>query len=262
MILLHIGAALNLAVNSEQQSPWHNLAPRTRVLCAVLFVFASSLTPNGHWWTWLIYAIGLFLLIGLSRVTLSVLLRRVGVEFLFTASVLLGTLFRQGGETVFQWGWLRITTAGLIVLGSVTLKAVMALLMLNLLVLTTPIPNLLHALVELRMPPLLVAILGSMYRYIAVLADELTSMRQAALSRNLLSTRRWHRQVVAHMMGSLFIRTYERGDRVHQAMLSRGYTGLLPLEHLPMGGKADTLALTLLTLLLLVGQAVYLLVEI
>lgn len=256
-MLLHVGT-FNLAIDCDRTSPWHALAPRTRVLCAVLFVFASALTPHGHWWTWLIYGLGLLGLIRLSQIQLPVLLRRVGVEFLFIAAVLLGTLFRPGGTPVFEWGWLRLTSEGLTVLGSVTLKSLLALLMLNLLVLTTAIPALFQALVELRMPPLLVAILAAMYRYIGVLVDEFTAMRQAALARNLMNQRRWQRQVVAHMMGSLFIRTYERGERVHQAMLARGYTGLPPVEALPQGGRADVIALSLTGLLLLAGQAVYL----
>jgi cobalt/nickel transport system permease protein len=257
MILLHLGT-LHLAVECDRVSPWHRLTPRTRVLCAFLFVFASSLTPNGRWLTWLVYGLGLLVLIGISRVSLPVLLRRVGVEFLFIAAVLLGTLFRPGGEPVLEWGWLRITTEGLTVLASVTLKAALALLMLNLLVLTTTIPKLFHALSELRTPPLLVAILASMYRYIGVLLAEFTAMRRAALCRNLMSHPRWHRQVVGNMLGSLFIRTYERGDRIHQAMLARGYSGLPPLEQTPQSSAADPLALTLMTLLLLLGQAVYL----
>jgi cobalt/nickel transport system permease protein len=131
--------------------------------------------------------------------------------------------------------------------------------MLNLLVLTTTIPALFHGLAALRMPPLLVAILASMYRYISVLADEFTAMRRAATSRNLFSTGRRQRQVIGNMMGSLFIRTYERGERIHQAMLARGFTGLPPLATRVRIGPADRLALTLMTLLLLLGQGVTLL---
>jgi cobalt/nickel transport system permease protein len=236
MMLLHIGT-FHLAIDERQKSPWHDLAPRTRVLCAGLFVFANALTANGHWWTWLVYGLGLLVLIRLSHITGAVFLRRVVVEFLFIGVVLLGTLFRPGETTLFQWGWIHISQEGLTVLGSVSLKAFLSLMMLNLLVLTTPIPALLHALRELRVPPLLVAILAAMYRYIGVLVSEFTAMRRAALSRNLM--------------------TYERGDRIHQAMLARGYTGLPPIEQMPPGGKADILALTLILALLGLGQLIY-----
>lgn len=256
-MLLHLGA-FHLDVDSKLSTPWHQLAPRTRVLWALLFVFATALTPNGRWWTWAIYGLSLAVLILLSRVTLPVLLRRVAVESSFIGVVLLGTLFRPGGTVLWQWGWLQITTEGLMVLGSVSFKAFLCLLMLNLLVLTTSIPALLHALIALRMPPLLVAILASMYRYIGVLVDEFNTMRRAAASRNLIGSNRYQRMVVGNMVGALFIRTYERGERIHQAMLARGYSGLPPAEAVPPGGRRDQVALTIITILLLLGQAIYL----
>jgi cobalt/nickel transport system permease protein len=258
MLLLHLGA-VHLDVDSKRSTLWHNLVPQTRVLCVVLSVFAISFTPNGQWWTWGIYASGILGLLLLSQVTWSVLFKRLMVESAFVGVVLLGTLFRDGGEVLWQWGWLRITTAGLTILGSVTIKALLCLILLNVLTLTTSVPLLLHALLSLRVPPLLVAIMASMYRYIGVLADEFTSMRRAALSRNLMGNRNWQRLVIGNMFGSLFIRTYEQGERVHQAMLSRGYDGIPPIHDLPKSSGVDIAALTITILVALLGQAIYLL---
>lgn len=255
-MLLHV-SAFKLDINSKQTTPWHSLAPRTRLLCMLLSVFAIALTPNGHWWTWAIYGSGVLTVIVLSRVTLLALLKRVAVEFAFVGVVLLGTLFRSGGDEIWSWGPLQITTVGLTVLGSVTFKTLLSLLMVNVLILTTSIPALLHALVELRTPSLLVAIMASMYRYISVLTGEFSAMRRAAASRNLIGSNRWQRLVIGNMIGSLFIRTYERGDRVYQAMLSRGYQGIPPVEKVQPGGKRDILALTLTVTLALLGQVVY-----
>jgi cobalt/nickel transport system permease protein len=256
-MLLHIGA-FHLDIDSKRVTLWHKLAPHTRLLCILLFVFAIVLTPNGHWLTWAIYGLVVLCLILLSRVTLSVLLKRVAVESVFISVVLLGTLFREGGRVLWAWGPLKITTVGLTVLGSVTLKALLSLLVLNVLTLTTSIPALLNALLVLRTPPLLVAILASMYRYINVLIGEFNAMSRAAASRNLVGSNRWQRLVVGNMMGSLFIRTFERGERVYQAMLSRGYQGIPVLEKVPKGGRWDVVALTLTIILALLGQAVYL----
>ena len=255
-MLLHIGA-FHLDVDSKHATPWHSLAPRTRVMCALLLVFAIALTPNGHWWTWAIYGLALVSLLFLSQITLPVLLKRLAVEFTFIGVVLLGTLFRGGGTVLWSWGPLQITTVGLTILGSVTLKALLSLLTLNLLTLTTSVPALLHALLELRTPPLLVAILASMYRYISVLIGEFNSMRRAAASRNLMGSNRWQRLVIGNMIGALFIRTYERGNRVYQAMLSRGYQGIPTVEKVPLGGRRDVVALTLTAILALLGQAIY-----
>jgi cobalt/nickel transport system permease protein len=257
-MLLHIGT-FHLDVDSQGITLWHRLSAPTRILCTVLLVFAIALTPNGRWATWAIYGIGLALLILVSRVTLLVLLKRVAVEFVFMGAVLLGTLFRSGGSVLWQWGWLQVTTEGLMVLTSVSLKALLCLLMLNLLTMTTPIPALLHGLAALRVPPLLVAILTSMYRYIAVLNDEFQAMKRAAISRNLMGNQRWQRLVVGNMMGSLFIRTLDRGDRIHRAMLSRGYEGMPSVQKMPRRSPWDVIALTLTATLTLLGQGIYLL---
>jgi cobalt/nickel transport system permease protein len=242
MILLHLGA-LHLDLDSKGATFWHRLAPRTRLFCALLFVFATALTPNGHWVTWLVYGIGLGILILTSRVTLPVLLRRVAVEMLFISVVLIGTLFRGGGEVLWRWSVLQITTVGLMILGSVTTKALLCLLMMNVLVLTTPIAALLNAFAALGTPPLLVAIMASMYRYIGVLMEEFKTMQRAANSRNLMAN------------PQRFIRTYERGDRVHSAMLSRGYNGLPPVQESVQTGWLDWVMLTVTVAVLLLGQA-------
>ena len=246
-------------IDSQKSTFWHSLAPRTRVLCAVLMVLAIAFTPNAHWWTWAAYGVTVLCLIAIGRATWIALLKRVAIEFAFIGTVLLGTLFHDGGEVIWQWGVIRITTEGLTVLGSVTLKATLCLLMLNFLTLTTSIPALLQSLVQLRVPPLLVAILASMYRYIGLLIDELGAMRQAAASRNLaVSSGQRQRSVVGNMFGALFIRTFERGERVHQAMLARGYTGIPHIRDLPTGGRHDVLALSAIALITLLGQAIYL----
>ncbi len=67
-----------------------------------------------------------------------------------------------------------------------------------------------------------------MVRYGDVIADELRRMRTARLSRGFEARGPRHWGVLAKSAGALFIRSYERGERVHLAMLSRGYTGSMP----------------------------------
>jgi cobalt/nickel transport system permease protein len=257
VLLLHLGT-FHLDIDSKQATFWHSLAPRTRLLCALLMVFAIALTPNGRWWTWAIYSVGVFGLVWFSRVTKTVLLKRIAVEFAFIATVLLGTLFRDGGSVLWSWGIIRITTEGLTVLSSVTIKALLSLFTLNILTLTTSVPALLNALTALRVPPLLVATLASMYRYISVLIREFQAMKKAAASRNLARNHVWQRFVIGNMMGTLFIRTFERGERVYQAMLARGYQGVPVVEKVPTGGRRDIFVLAFTVVLALLGQSIYL----
>jgi cobalt/nickel transport system permease protein len=258
-MLLHIHT-FQLDVDGQTVTPWSQLTAKTRLLCVLLLVFAIALTPNGRWLTWAVYGIAVGAIVLVSRVTVAVLLRRVAVEFLFVGVVLLGTLFQSGGEVVYRLGGLQITTAGLTVLGSVTVKTLLSLLMLNILTLTTAIPDLLQGLMALRVPPLLVAILAAMVRYIGVLLAEFDAMQRAALSRNLMGRRGWQRLVIGNMMGALFIRTLDRGERVHRAMLSRGYDGLSTVKDQAISRQADRVALTLVGAIGLIGQTIYLFV--
>jgi cobalt/nickel transport system permease protein len=252
-MVLHLGV-FTLDKDSKHQTFWHSLMPKTRLLCVLLLILAIGLTPNGSWLAWGIYSIGILIVLLMSQLSYATLVRRLAIEFSFVGVVLVGTLFRGGGQVLWQWGLLTITTNGLTVLGSVSAKAFLSLLLLNLLTLTTPVPALLQALAALKMPPLLVAILSSMYRYLAVLTEEFSAMRRAALSRNLMNSRRWQRLIVGNMFGSLFIRTLERGERVHQAMLSRGYTGTPRGIETSRSRQRDHLAIALTAVFAVLGQ--------
>ena len=68
-----------------------------------------------------------------------------------------------------------------------------------------------------------------MLRYADVIAGEMRRMRIARESRcfTARSVRGW--RTLGHAAGALFVRCYERGERVHLAMLARGYTGTMPV---------------------------------
>jgi cobalt/nickel transport system permease protein len=69
-----------------------------------------------------------------------------------------------------------------------------------------------------------------MLRYMNVVNDEMERMRIARASRGFEASGVQHWKVLGHSAGALFIRSYERGERVHLAMISRGYQGLMPQE--------------------------------
>ncbi len=262
-MLLHIAPFLS-PLSPSPETQWHRLSPAGRILCAGLGVFAIALTPNGQWLTWLVYGLVIFALVLLSQVPLKLLGKRLAVELVFVSLVILGTLFRREGDVVWQWAWLRITSQGLVIMGSVAIKVFLSLLLLNVLTLTTPISDLLLGLQVLRVPPLLIALLAAMSRYLELLVGEFQGMQRAAQSRNLLSTAATVRLVLAHTLGSLFIRTYERGERIAQAMAARGYSqpshGKPGLLWGTNSGRArgDVLAVSLTLGIGLAGQLVHL----
>ena len=114
---------------------------------------------------------------------------------------------------------------------TIMLKSWVSVQAATLLVFTTPFHDLLEGLARLKLPVLMVAIISLMYRYLAVLTGEANRMMRARASRAavLPGARRpgavWQARVVGNMVGALFIRSYERSERVYLAMQSRGYSG-------------------------------------
>src|SRR5262245_35283276 len=96
---------------------------------------------------------------------------------------------------------------------------------------TTRPQELVAGLQRLRLPRLLVETLSFMVRYLDVVADDLRRMRIARDSRAFSARGPRHWGVLASTAGALFVRSYERGERVHLAMLSRCYTGRLVLHN-------------------------------
>jgi len=124
------------------------------------------------------------------------------------------------------WLWqVSVTYDGLQVLTNILAKAWLSILSLILLTSSTKLANLLRGLEQLRMPRVMVMILSFMYRYLFVLVDEVMRMKQARDSRNFGGKRLWQIRTIGNMIGTLFIRSYERGERVYAAMVARGFDG-------------------------------------
>ncbi|MDQ3958585.1 MAG: energy-coupling factor transporter transmembrane protein EcfT, partial [Actinomycetota bacterium] len=93
---------------------------------------------------------------------------------------------------------------------------------------TTPIADLLRGLEALRAPRAFTSIAGFMSRYADVIAGEMRRMSIARRSRAHDPRYVWQARGTAAVAGTLFVRSFERGERIYAAMLSRGFTGELP----------------------------------
>jgi cobalt/nickel transport system permease protein len=145
-------------------------------------------------------------------------------------------MFNLPGQPLFalQLGpWhLVATDAGVVRFASIVIRTWLSVQMAILLTATTRFPDLMHALQHLRVPQLLVAIISFMYRYLFVIADEAIRLMRAREARSARSASgagggsiAWGARVTGNMVGQLFLRSYERSDRVYNAMLARGYNG-------------------------------------
>jgi len=136
-----------------------------------------------------------------------------------------------------------ISAEGLALMGGLIGRAWACTAFVILLAATTPPADLLLALKRLRLPHVFVVLLAFIYRYVGVMGRQLQALRTAIASRAPHLRGLALLRVYGNLAGNLFVRAYERGERVHAAMLSRGFDGTLPTAARPAIGAADVLLL-------------------
>lgn len=210
----------------HRHTPVHRLPAEVKVVAMVAFIFTVVATPPSQFWAFGVYAAFLVGVARLARIPAKVILPRMLVEVPFVLFALMMPFFGTG-PTVEVFG-LTLSQAGLLAGWGILVKGTLGVVCSILLAATTPARDLLLGLDRLRVPSLIVQIASFMLRYTHVVGDELSRMKLAREARGFEATgiRSW--PVIAQSAGSLFIRSYERGERVHLAMLSRGYNGRLP----------------------------------
>lgn len=228
-------------------SPVHRVDPRAKAVLALAFILAVISTPPQHLLAFAVYGGLLVWTVALARVPLSFLGARAALVLPFSLLVAIGLPFFKGGETVSLFGGrLALSTAGLWLLAGVAMKSFLGACCAVLLVSTTPFSTLLAGMRGLGAPEILIDLLALTYRYIFLLTDQAMRLKRAAVARGYRP--KWLPQavIVGRMAGSLFVRSYERAERVYGAMLLRGYSGLMPASRPLRFRLADALVLAAL----------------
>ena len=195
--------------------------------------------PLAAWPVWVACAAVLAACAALARVRFGELWRRVRVVLPLVLTVGVLVPFVRPGGWSLALGPVTVHEAGLAVFATVAAKALIGTFSAALLGATTTFPAVLRGLEAMKVPRLLVLIAGFMYRYLFVLTAETGRMRAALVSRGYRPRSALHAGAMGRVATAMFLRTYGRGERVHLAMLARGYRGAMP--HLaPLSlGRAD-----------------------
>jgi cobalt/nickel transport system permease protein len=221
-----VGAPHAHALYVHAHSPVHRLPPQCKVAAAVLFVLAVVATPREALWVYAVYGGLVAGVASLARVPPGFVGRRLVLETPFVLFAVFLPLVAGGGEVeVLGVG---LSVDGLWAAWNVLAKATLGLATTLLLAATTEVPELIRGLERLRVPAAFTTIAAFMVRYADVIADEMRRMSIARRSRGHDPRWLWQVRAVAASAGALFIRSFERGERVHLAMLSRGYDGAMP----------------------------------
>lgn len=173
----------------------------------------------------------IFVAVALAKLPVKTVATRSLIEIPFVLFAFLMPFFGTG-DTVEVLG-LTLYEEGLIAGAGIIAKGTLGILTAIVLSSTTTARELLRGLEILKVPTLIIQIATFMLRYMNVVNDEMERMRIARASRGFEATGMRHWKVLANSAGALFIRSYERGERVHLAMVSRGYTGVLPQDTNP-----------------------------
>jgi cobalt/nickel transport system permease protein len=219
----------------EAESRLHRLDPRAKVVVTVLFILSNALLPDGAW-----AAFGLAWIVLLWANQLS----NLGVDFSFRRSFValpfalaaVSAIFSPLGNAISSFHFLgldlTVTDYGLIKFASILVRSWLSVQAAILLVATTRFPDMIHAFEHLHVPAVLTTIISFLYRYLFVLTDEVMRLLRARESRSATAPGQrsgrsvvWRAKVTGNMAGQLFLRSYERSDRIYNAMLARGYTG-------------------------------------
>lgn len=225
-------------------SPIHALDPRVKLALVLAFILTAALTPIAAWPIYiLLFSIILSVEI-LSELGMGFVLKRAALALPFVLAAL-PVIFTSGETVLFALpigSWtLTGYSEGLERFISVAFKSWLSVQAAIVLASSTPFPDLLQAMRALRIPRLLVAMFGLMWRYLFVLVDEALRLMRARAARSGVAadgshrsggSLPWRARVAGGMAGNLFLRAFERSDRIYMAMVARGYDG--EVRTLPM----------------------------
>jgi cobalt/nickel transport system permease protein len=202
----------------------HRLDPRIRVVIATIYSFLVAISGDLAVLS-LFLAVSVFL-VGLARLRVWEVAKRMAVVngLVLFLWVVLPLTFE--GEALFTMGPLAVTRPGVDLAVRITLKSNTILLALITLAASIRMATLGHALNRLHVPDRIVHLLLLTYRYIFVLEGEYRRLRRAARIRGFQPQNNMHTyKTFAYLVGMLLVRAVARADRVHQAMLCRGFAG-------------------------------------
>lgn len=229
---------------SAIRSPLSAMDARAKLLAGLVLVLAFvTTTPLKP--VELALVIALYLAIALlGGLPIGKVLARSALVLPFAGTIALLAPLQASGGSLNAGGLLGpAAAAGWIAAYAILTKAWLSTLTVVLVSATTPVPELLDGLRRLKMPDVMVMLLAFIYRYAGVLGAQLHSMRVAVASRAPRIGRLPLVRLYGNLAGAMVVRAYERGERIHAAMLARGFDGTLPTARTTRFGMAETLTI-------------------
>lgn len=218
----------------------HRLDPRAKVLATLVFIL--SVVSFGRYELSALIPFFIFpaVMIGMADLPAGYLLRKIALLCPFALIVgMFNPILDRGiqvqlGTLAISGGW--ISYASIVVRAALTVSAALIL------VSVTGFPAICLAMKRLGMPTAFAVQLLFLYRYIFVLTEE---AGRAARARELRTFGKKGRGIASYvpLIGHLLLRTWLRAERIHMAMLARGFNGVFHTRDESRFGSAELLFL-------------------
>lgn len=195
---------------SSLKSPFHSWDPRIKIISISVLIVSIVLTP---------YIIGAVLglitaivMVLISRIPFSFIFRHLRWVFIFCIFLLI--IMPLTADDGFRYAIL------------ISLRAISAVILLFPMIGTMKFDSTLKALQKLKIPNMFVQMIMFTYRYIFVLIEETRRTLVASVSRGFKKkTSVYNLKITGSIIGMLFVRSFERTERIYNAMICRGYNG-------------------------------------
>lgn len=216
----------------------HRLDPRAKLAAAAALSVVLALVQGFP-------AAGAGLVLGCALVLVAKLdrnevLQRLLVVNAFIAFIWLLVPLTYGGETAISLGFVEISREGVRLSALITLKSNGIVLVLMALAATSTLVDMGRAMESLGVPPRLCRLLLYTVRYLTVIENEYRRLTRAAALRGFAPRLDVHTcRTYGHMIAMTMVRSYNRAQRVQQAMLLRGFSGRFVSMYVFSAGYRD-----------------------
>jgi len=200
----------------------HTLDPKIRIIASIILSVVIALCDNLY--IAVIYFFVSSILMAMARLKIIDLLKRLRPVFWFLLMIWIILPITYDGDLLYSFYWVKITYQGVILCVKITIKSITILLIFSALIATMTVASLGNGLHRIHVPDKIVFLLLMSYRYISVIEEEYKRLLRAAKFRGFDPGTNLHSyKTFAYLAGMLFVRASLRAQRVHQAMLCRGF---------------------------------------
>ncbi|RKX61482.1 MAG: cobalt ECF transporter T component CbiQ [Thermodesulfobacteriota bacterium] len=215
---------------TERNSFLHKIDPRAKIIVFLIFAWRIAFTENFN--DLIRFFPFIFILTILSKDQILKTFKFIIFANSFLFFIVITMIFTYKSRNLIHFGFLSISIEGLKYGAFLFVKSNEILILMILLLSTSSVFSLFHALHHLKLPSKLVHLLFFTYRYIHTLNDEYKTIMKSAKCRGFkLNTSLFSYKILGYILGNLIFKSYKKAERIYKAMLARGFKGELSVYY-------------------------------